>query len=149
MIAPVMPLFRQMGNSTLACNEDTRFARPPGKEAPMADSASAQALFPVVCIGYVLFASVLTYLAFRCDCRRAMTGQARVPEATLLALTVLGGSLGAKAAEWRLDDPDARPAPFKAWVNLIVAAQIVGVMALMSAPADGVESLASTVAPGG
>lgn len=105
----------------------------------MADSDSVQALFPVVCLGYVLFASALTYAAFRRDGHLAVTGGPRVPPATLLFLTALGGSLGAKAAEWRLDEADARPAPFKAWLNLIVAAQLVSAVALMSAPAGGEE----------
>ena len=105
----------------------------------MADPASVQTLFPFVCVGYVLFASALTYAAFRRDGRHAEQGGVRVPPATLLCLTALGGSLGAKAAEWRLDETDARPAPFRAWLNLIVAAQLVGAAALMSAPAGGGE----------
>lgn len=103
----------------------------------MADSTSVQAFFPLVCVGYLVFASALTYAAFRRDGREALSGGARVPPATLLALTALGGSLGAKAAEWRLDEAEVRAEPFKAWLNLIVAAQLVCAVALMSAPAGG------------
>lgn len=96
----------------------------------MQEAVAAQAAMPVVVLGYVLFASAVTYAAFRRDGRMAQEGGPRVPEATLLWLTALGGSLGAKAAEWRLDDL-GRPVPFRAFVNLIVAAQLVAAAALL------------------
>ena len=46
-------------------------------------------------IYYLLAVNVLTFVVFGVDKRKARQGRWRVPEATLLGLTALGGSIGA------------------------------------------------------
>ena len=46
-------------------------------------------------IYYLLAVNVLTFVVFGVDERKARQGRWRVPEATLLGLTALGGSIGA------------------------------------------------------
>lgn len=49
---------------------------------------------------WLIAANIVTFLAFGYDKAIAPTGATRVPEAILLALTALGGSIGAVIARW-------------------------------------------------
>lgn len=74
-------------------------------------------LLALSALGYITVVSVLTYLAFATDKRRAEAGDRRVPAATLLLLVSLGGWPGAKLAQLRLR-PKTRKRPFRLMLNL-------------------------------
>lgn len=64
--------------------------------------------------------SLLTFLAFRSDKRRAERNQWRVTEASLLMLAFLGGWPGAKLAQ-RLYRNKTRKEPFRSNLNVMIA----------------------------
>lgn len=74
-------------------------------------------LLALSALGYIIVVSVLTYLAFATDKRRADAGDRRVPAATLLLLVGLGGWPGAKLAQLRLRHK-TRKRPFRLMLNL-------------------------------
>ena len=74
-------------------------------------------LLALSALGYIIVVSALTYLAFANDKRRAVAGERRVPEATLLLLAGLGGWPGAKLAQLRLRHK-TRKQPFRLLLNL-------------------------------
>jgi uncharacterized membrane protein YsdA (DUF1294 family) len=53
---------------------------------------------PQIALVHIGFFSVVAFIAFTWDKLRATRGASRVSEATLLAMSVLGGALGALAA---------------------------------------------------
>ncbi|GGA05920.1 hypothetical protein GCM10011498_01980 [Amylibacter cionae] len=78
---------------------------------------------------YLGVINLLTVLLFRHDKRQAEKRGWRVPENTLLALAILGGSLGAKWAQYALRHK-TRKQPFALVLNLILITQILLVVAL-------------------
>lgn len=100
-----------------------------------------QAGFGAVCIaGYLMFASGLTYALFALDKQRAIQGDRRIPEASLLAMAALGGWPGAKAAQSRFRHKTCKQ-PFANVLNLIVAGQIALFLAYGTPAGDAVASL--------
>ncbi len=87
-----------------------------------------------------------TFLVFGIDKRRAVKGEWRVPEATLLMLAFMGGWLGAKAAQ-RWFRHKTRKQPFATLLNLIGGMQVVLVLAIAATPMlrgmDGTTALAT------
>ena len=72
---------------------------------------------------YLLGINAAAFLAFASDKRRAMTGDRRIPEKTLLQLAVLGGTGGAFAAQ-RLLRHKTRKEPFRSLLRLVAFAQV-------------------------
>lgn len=70
--------------------------------------------------GVMAFVNGLAFLLFRMDKDRAVRGEWRVPESTLLTLAFLGGWFGAKAAQRRFRHK-TRKEPFRTFLNLIPA----------------------------
>ena len=66
---------------------------------------------------YLLIANLLAYLAFVLDKGRAVRGEWRIAETTLLTLALLGGWPGAKLAQWRFRHK-TRKQPFRTMLNL-------------------------------
>ena len=76
--------------------------------------------FAALCLaGYILLANSLAYAAFAVDKSRAVNAQRRIPERSLLMLAMLGGWIGAKAAQYRLRHK-TRKQPFGILLNLSV-----------------------------
>ncbi len=48
-----------------------------------------------IIIGYLLLANVVTFITYGIDKYKAKKGKWRIPEATILLMAVLGGSIGA------------------------------------------------------
>lgn len=71
-----------------------------------------------------------TFFAFWLDKRRAIAGEWRVPEATLLFLSLCGGWIGAKLAQ-RICRHKTRKQPFRWQLNGIVLVWLVGVPVLV------------------
>lgn len=67
--------------------------------------------------------NLVTYFAFIADKRRAINGARRISEATLLTLALIGGSIGAKAAQ-RQFRHKTRKQPFATLLNLICIGQV-------------------------
>ncbi|MCL7463550.1 DUF1294 domain-containing protein [Phaeovulum sp. NW3] len=86
-------------------------------------------------LGYIVFASLFTFLVFAVDKRRAIRGDWRIPERTLLWLSFWGGSPGAKAAQALLRHK-TRKQPFARRLNQVIAIQgVIGVLAFTPAGA--------------
>lgn len=68
--------------------------------------------------GVVAFVNGLAFLVFRIDKDRAIQGEWRVSETTLLTLAFFGGWFGAKAAQRRFRHK-TRKEPFHTFLNLI------------------------------
>jgi uncharacterized membrane protein YsdA (DUF1294 family) len=81
---------------------------------------------------YLLLANAAAYICFGVDKRRAIAGEWRISEATLLTLAALGGWLGAKAGQRRFRHK-TRKEPFRSILNMIPAVQACGVAALWAA----------------
>jgi uncharacterized membrane protein YsdA (DUF1294 family) len=78
---------------------------------------------------YLLGINVVTFAAFASDKRRAVNGDQRVPERTLLQLALIGGTPGAFAAQQLLRHK-TRKEPFRTQLWLIAFLQfavVVGV----------------------
>lgn len=85
---------------------------------------------------YLLAVNALTFVAFAGDKRRAVSGDRRTPERTLLGLAALGGTPGAFAAR-QLFRHKTRKAPFRTQLWLIALAQavlIVGAIIALGGP---------------
>lgn len=80
-----------------------------------------------------LAASLLTYAAFAADKRRAVAGQRRLRERTLLWLALLGGWPGAKLAQHRLRHK-TRKQPFGRLLNVMAVANVVAIGLLAASP---------------
>jgi uncharacterized membrane protein YsdA (DUF1294 family) len=88
------------------------------REMTYADLSPGSTGFFVVCLlGYGLLVNLLAFLAFAIDKRRALQGEWRVPERTLLILATLGGWPGAKFAQVSLRHK-TRKQPFGLLLNL-------------------------------
>lgn len=76
------------------------------------------------------FVNLWTMLRFWQDKQRAIAGERRIPESSLLGLALIGGSPGALLAR-RLFRHKTRKQPFSAQLYLIVAAQIAALATLI------------------
>ncbi|WP_069301430.1 DUF1294 domain-containing protein [Neptunicoccus sediminis] len=79
---------------------------------------------------YMGVINLITFGLFQHDKRQAEKRGWRVPENTLLALAILGGSLGAKWGQYALRHK-TRKQPFALVLNLILIAQILLVVLLV------------------
>ena len=80
-------------------------------------------------IGYIVGINVLTFFAFAYDKRQSQKGGWRVPENTLLGLSILGGSVGAKVAQNKFRHK-TRKQPFGKILNGILVLQVLLIIAL-------------------
>ena len=83
-----------------------------------------------ITIGYFVFINLLTLLISWLDKRAAMKDKQRMPESTLIMLSILGGSLG-MLASMKLFRHKTRKPKFTIGVPLIMALQIVAVSYLI------------------
>jgi len=72
--------------------------------------------------------NLVTYTFFQADKERAIHGEDRIPERTLLSLALIGGSLGAKVAQKRFRHKTCKQ-PFGRLLNAIVVLHL-GLIAL-------------------
>lgn len=72
--------------------------------------------------------NILTYMSFKIDKAQAMIGAGRIPEASLLAQALFGGSLGAKIAQRRFRHK-TRKQPFRATLNMICGVHLFALAA--------------------
>jgi uncharacterized membrane protein YsdA (DUF1294 family) len=73
---------------------------------------------------WLLAANLFAFVAFGRDKRAAILGARRIPERTLLAIALAGGSLGAVAGQ-RVFRHKTRKEPFRSCLYAIVALQTV------------------------
>ena len=78
---------------------------------------------------YLAGINLVTFAMFAWDKRSAIKGQWRIPEKTLLALALAGGSPGAIVAQQRLRHK-TRKQPFRAHLILIAGLHVVLLVAL-------------------
>jgi uncharacterized membrane protein YsdA (DUF1294 family) len=80
-------------------------------------------------VGYALAVNLLAYAAMLVDKAKAEAGSRRIPEATLLKLAMLGGSIGTMVAQ-RTIRHKTRKEPFRTRLLAIVAIQMLALVAL-------------------
>ena len=80
---------------------------------------------------YLAVINLATYAAFEVDKRRAIQREWRLPERLLLGLALIGGSIGAVAAQRRLRHKTLKQ-PFASELMMIVGLQ-AGIMTCLSA----------------
>ena len=85
-------------------------------------------LHPIL-VAAVILANAWTMLRFWQDKRRAIAGEPRIPESSLLGLAVIGGSPGALLAR-KLFRHKTRKEPFSTQLLVIVALQLGAVIGL-------------------
>jgi len=73
-----------------------------------------------VAVLYLLAVNALAFAAMAADKQRAVRDQRRIPERTLLSIAMLGGALGAVAAQQALRHK-TRKRPFRTQLWLIAA----------------------------
>lgn len=81
-------------------------------------------------IFYFLAINAISVALFYYDKRQSQTGGWRVPENTLLGVAILGGSIGAKIAQYKFRHK-TRKQPFGNILHVILALQILLIIALM------------------
>lgn len=96
----------------------------------LAGSFASSLAFPVI---YLVLINLFTAVLFQRDKRQSETGGWRIPENTLLGLAVLGGSAGAKWAQYKYRHK-TRKQPFALILNTILIAQTVLVVSLIFPP---------------
>jgi len=79
---------------------------------------------------YLVGVTAITFMYFAADKRKARRGVWRVPEATLLWLCAIGGSIGGGLAIWGLRHKCSKPS-FMLPYYLIVALQLVAIAAFL------------------
>lgn len=78
---------------------------------------------------YLIILNLITFILFKLDKRKSETGRWRIPEQTLLAFAILGGSIGAKWAQHRYRHK-TRKQPFAFLLNVICFLQALLVLGL-------------------
>lgn len=76
---------------------------------------------------YLLAVNVVTFFVYGADKRKAQKGRWRIPEATLILLAVIGGSIGAWAG-MKVFHHKTKHAKFKIGIPLIFAVQCIAVI---------------------
>lgn len=79
---------------------------------------------------YLVAVNVVTFVVYGLDKWKARRGRWRIPEAALLWLAVLGGSVGALSAMW-LFRHKTKHSKFRYGVPMILAVQVGVAVALM------------------
>lgn len=79
---------------------------------------------------YLILLNLITAGLFKLDKRKSETGAWRIPENTLLAFAILGGSIGAKWAQHRYRHK-TRKRPFAPLLNGICLLQAVLILCLL------------------
>lgn len=97
---------------------------------------------PLVLVVYLLAVNAAAYAAFAYDKAMAIEGRRRVPERRLLGLALIGGSVGAVAAQ-RVLRHKTQKEPFRSQLQAIVA---VHVLLLIGAVVAGPELIADVAA---
>ncbi|MCF2871061.1 DUF1294 domain-containing protein [Octadecabacter sp. G9-8] len=83
---------------------------------------------PLAWIGGLVFwvlINLMTYNDFKQDKKRAISGDRRIPENSLLFGALIGGTLGAKIAQRRFRHK-TRKEPFRTLLNLICSVHLTG-----------------------
>lgn len=75
-------------------------------------------------IGFILLVNIATFAIYGVDKMRAIKHNTRVPQATLLALAALGGSVGAMMGIWGLRHK-TRHKSFTIGIPAIIFAQVM------------------------
>lgn len=78
---------------------------------------------------YLILLNLITVGLFKLDKRKSETGAWRIPEKTLLAFAILGGSIGAKWAQHRFRHK-TRKQPFATLLNGICILQALLILCL-------------------
>ncbi len=81
----------------------------------------------------IVLINIVTFCVFWWDKDAARAGDWRVPENRLLGLALIGGSLGAVAAQ-KILRHKTRKEPFRTQLRLIVALHAIAFLAWLSAP---------------
>ncbi len=84
-------------------------------------------------VAIILLINIVTFCVFSWDKDAARAGDWRVPENRLLGLALIGGSLGAVAAQ-KILRHKTRKEPFRTRLRLIVTLHAIGILAWLSAP---------------
>ncbi|WP_438749010.1 DUF1294 domain-containing protein [Pararhizobium sp. O133] len=84
-------------------------------------------------VAIILLINIVTFCVFWWDKDAARAGDWRVPESRLLGLALIGGSLGAVAAQ-KILRHKTRKEPFRTQLLLIVALHAIGLLGWLSAP---------------
>jgi uncharacterized membrane protein YsdA (DUF1294 family) len=81
---------------------------------------------PAQILTYLALVNATAFAAFGWDKRCAMSGDRRIPERTLLGLALIGGSLGAVAAQ-QMFRHKTRKEPFRTllWLTLVGQAVVM------------------------
>jgi uncharacterized membrane protein YsdA (DUF1294 family) len=101
-------------------------------------------LLPVLLLVWVGFMSFITFLVYGADKRAAQRGMWRTPEATLLTLGFLGGTLGAIAAMLFFRHK-TRKSSFLSAFTFTTCMQVAAIAALLYFPNPAGESLRAMV----
>ena len=80
--------------------------------------------FILIILIYLILINIITFMVFGVDKRKAKKEKWRVPEATLLLLSVIGGSIGALVG-MRLFHHKTKKAKFRIGVPVILILQII------------------------
>lgn len=107
--------------------------------------AQPDALLVLAAGGYLILVNALAFALFGRDKRKAVTGEWRTPESTLLAVAALGGWPGAKLGQRRFRHK-TRQQPFATVLNLIGVWQIVVLLALGTPLGDGMAAAVDWIA---
>ena len=76
---------------------------------------------------YLVAVNLLAVLAFALDKYRAVHGEWRIPERTLLTIAAAGGTIGAIVASERLRHKTHKE-PFRTYLRMILAIQVVALI---------------------
>lgn len=87
--------------------------------------------------GWLLLTNILAFAAFAVDKRRALEGEGRLPETTLLLLATIGGWIGAKLAQIILRHKSSKQ-PFGLLLNAsgLLLPMVLGLPFLINAAPD-------------
>lgn len=73
----------------------------------------------LILIAWILIVSIITYFYYASDKKRAIKQQRRIPEATLLTLSIVGGAIGGYIAMQTKRHKTAREHWYFSFVNIV------------------------------
>ena len=88
----------------------------------------------IYCFYYLVLINVITFIAYGIDKLKAKKGKWRIPEATLLLLAIVGGSIGAWCG-MKVWHHKTMHKKFKYGIPLVMAIQI-GLLSLLDSPIE-------------